>query len=123
MNSAINWFEIPSLDIERAATFYETILDVKLRREDFGGIPNAVFPADQDAVGGAVIQSDARPSQDGAVLYLNARSIAHLEAAVSKTPAAGGSVVMPKTSIGPIGWIAMVVDTEGNRIGFHCDVE
>jgi predicted enzyme related to lactoylglutathione lyase len=33
---AINWFEIPSIDLERAATFYEKLFDRKIRREHFG---------------------------------------------------------------------------------------
>ena len=123
MNNAINWFEIPSTDLERAAKFYETVLDVTLRRELFEAVPNAVFPADEGSVGGAVIQSHERPSKDGVIPYLNARSIAKLDAALAKTPAAGGSVVMPKTSIGPMGWIAVIIDTEGNRVGLHCEAE
>ena len=121
MNNAINWFEIPSTDLERAAKFYETVLDVTLRRELFEAVPNAVFPADEGGVGGAVIQSHEHPRKGGVIPYLNARSIANLDAALTKTPAAGGSVVLPKTSIGPMGWIAVIVDTEGNRIGLHCE--
>ncbi|MBX3082161.1 MAG: VOC family protein [Anaerolineae bacterium] len=123
MNNAINWFEIPSLDIDRAVKFYDTILDITLRRENFMGTPHAIFPAnrEQDGVAGAVIQSDARPSKDGAVLYLNTGTESNMEAALTKTPAAGGSVVLPKTSIGPMGWIAVIVDTEGNRVGLHCE--
>lgn len=28
--NAINWFEIPVTDIDRAKTFYETILNIKM---------------------------------------------------------------------------------------------
>jgi predicted enzyme related to lactoylglutathione lyase len=31
----------------------------------------------------------------------------------------GGRIHMPKTSIGQYGHIALVTDTEGNRIGLH----
>ena len=125
MISAINWFEIPSLDIDRAVKFYDTILDVTLRRENFMGTPHGIFPADRDAGGatGAVIQSEARPGKDGTTLYLNAYSLANLDAALAKTPGAGGSVLTPKTSIGPMGWIALIIDTEGNRVGLHCEAE
>jgi predicted enzyme related to lactoylglutathione lyase len=32
---------------------------------------------------------------------------------------AGGTVVMPKTSIGPNGFMAFFTDTEGNRVAMH----
>ena len=32
---------------------------------------------------------------------------------------AGGKMVMPKTDIGPPGFIAIMVDTEGNSVGLH----
>jgi predicted enzyme related to lactoylglutathione lyase len=38
---------------------------------------------------------------------------------LARVPAAGGTVVLPKTEIGPHGFIAHILDTEGNRIGLH----
>jgi predicted enzyme related to lactoylglutathione lyase len=32
---------------------------------------------------------------------------------------AGGQVIMPKTNIGENGFIAMFMDTEGNRVALH----
>ena len=34
---------------------------------------------------------------------------------------AGGKVMMPKTDIGPPGFIAVMVDTEGNSVGLHSE--
>ena len=34
--NAINWFEIPCEDLERATNFYETMLGAKMQRESFG---------------------------------------------------------------------------------------
>jgi predicted enzyme related to lactoylglutathione lyase len=123
MSSAITWFEIPSTDIDRAVKFYETILDVKLSRENFLGIPHGIFPADreQGGIAGAIIQSDTRPGKDGVVLYLNTRTEANLESALVKASTAGGSVAVPKTSLGPQGFFAVITDTEGNRVGLHCN--
>jgi predicted enzyme related to lactoylglutathione lyase len=38
---------------------------------------------------------------------------------LSRVEAAGGSVVMPKTSIGENGYMAIFLDTEGNRVALH----
>jgi uncharacterized protein len=117
---AINWFEIPAADFERATAFYNTILDATLRVEVQGGIPNAVFPYDSDgdrAVGGSVVfNPHMRPSADGALVYLNMTGM--LDAVLSRVAGAGGKVLMPKTDT-PFGSIAMILDSEGNRVGLH----
>jgi predicted enzyme related to lactoylglutathione lyase len=80
----------------------------------------ALFPYDQGArgVGGALVKDVRfRPSPDGAVVYLDAGS--GLDGCLQRAQAAGGKVVMPRTDIGAPGFIAMIVDTEGNRVGLH----
>ena len=49
--NAINWFEIPAADYERAVAFYEGLLGAALHREDMGG--------QQIASVGKVIQTQA----------------------------------------------------------------
>jgi hypothetical protein len=115
--NAVNWFEIATTDIERAARFYERILDVKLRRELFGGVPHAIFPGDDEGVHGALVHDKTlQPGSTGTRVYLNAPK---LDEALARTPEAGGRVVMPRTSIGKNGYIAMIVDTEGNTVALH----
>jgi uncharacterized protein len=116
--NAINWFEIPVRDLDRAVTFYEAVLGVKLKREVFGGKPMALFPFADPGVGGALIVDPRRPpSSEGALVYLNAGS--RLELALTGVAAARGEVVLPKTHIGDPGHIAIVRDTEGNLVGLH----
>ena len=62
MNNVINWFEIPVADMDRAQTFYESVLARKLRREDFGGITLTVFPYDEPATGGCLQAGAAAPA-------------------------------------------------------------
>ncbi len=120
MANAINWFEIPSVDFERAVTFYNTILGIELRKELFNSVPNAIFPGSETEVAGAVIQDDnVRPSTSGAVIYLNAGNADNLDNVISRIGTAGGKVLLPKTDIGDPGFIALLLDTEGNRVGLH----
>ena len=118
MKNAIHWFEIPTLDLPRASAFYEAVLDLSLKQEDFGDTPMAIFPADEEGVAGALV-FDARrtPSMKGALVYLDATD--KLDACLSRVAGARGEVVLPKTSIGPQGFIALVRDTEGNCVGLH----
>ncbi|MES2772639.1 MAG: VOC family protein [Bacteroidota bacterium] len=121
--SAISWFEIPATDLDRATKFYETLFDVQLIVMDMPNIKMRMFPvADmQNDIGGAVVQSEGffTPSDSaGVLIYLNGNP--DLQLVLDKVEAAGGKVFLPKTEISPdYGYMAVIIDTEGNRIGLH----
>ena len=116
--NAINWFEIPTRDLDRADRFYTQVLGTPLTRETFLGVPHAIFPFEQKAgVGGALVHSpEHRPSEQGAVLYLHT---AQLDACLGRVQKAGGAVVKGRTEIGPMGSFAWIRDSEGNVVGLH----
>jgi uncharacterized protein len=119
MAHAINWFEIPATNFERAKTFYEAILDITMLLP-FPGMKYAMFSADMqngEISGGLVEETGYTPSQTGALIYLNGGE--DLAVPLSKVEAAGGTIIVPKTSIGANGFMAQFIDTEGNRIAFH----
>lgn len=120
--NALNWFEVPAKDINRARKFYESIFNMKM--DDMGemmGMKMVSFPAEMGngKVSGALVQGPMHvPSTDGAVVYLNANP--SIQQVIDKIEANGGKVVMPKTQISPeIGCMAFFVDTEGNRMALH----
>ncbi|MGK2862311.1 MAG: VOC family protein [Chitinophagaceae bacterium] len=123
MKSAISWFEIPSKDLERASQFYETIFDISLIPLDLPNIKMRMFPVEDQmtGIGGAIVQSDGfhKPSStDGPLIYLNGNP--DVQKVLDKVASAGGSIVVPKTEISPeYGFMAVILDTEGNRIGLH----
>ena len=117
MKNAINHFELPVRDMDRALACYETLLGAPLRRELFGGLPYALFPHEEPGVSGALVQDPKRSPGAGALVYLNAGT--ELDAILSRAERAGASVLLPKTAIGPEGSIALLRDTEGNTIGFN----
>jgi uncharacterized protein len=122
MNNAISWFEIPATDLDRATKFYETIFGVSLIVMDLPAIKMRMFPIkDNMGVGGAVVSSDGfhKPSAtDGPLIYLNGNP--DVQGVLDKVEAAGGKIIVPKTEISPdYGYMAVFIDTEGNRIGLH----
>lgn len=119
MQTKINWFEIPSTDFSRAVKFYETIFDSELKVEDFGGNPMGIFTAaDGNGVGCVVHGEHFVPSENGAVLYLDATPA--LDQVLERIEAAGGRVVMNKMELPrELGYIAHFIDTEGNRLALH----
>ena len=62
------------------------------------------------------------PSREGTLVYLNTHGEAALAEVLARVVPAGGRVMMPKTSIGPQGFIAVIEDTEHNRVGLHAEV-
>jgi len=120
MKNVINWFEIFVNELDRACAFYEKVLGVRLRREDFLGKPMAIFPKDEGGVGGALVRDTGHAvGGDACVVYLDATG--KLDACLDRVSGARGAVVLPRTSIGPAGFIALLRDTEGNIVGLHSE--
>ncbi len=121
--SAISWFEIPATDLNRATAFYENIFGIQLIVMDMPNIKMRMFPIGDmmSDIGGAVVDSGGfhKPSgTDGVLIYLNGNPDVQL--VLDKVEAAGGKVLLPKTEISPeFGYMALIADTEGNRIGLH----
>ena len=65
--------------------------------------------------GGASVEN--QPSAQGPLLYFNCQG--RLDLAVAAVEAKGGKVLKPKHPIGPYGFRAVVLDSEGNRIALH----
>jgi predicted enzyme related to lactoylglutathione lyase len=118
MSNALNWFEIPAADFDRATKFYGTILAAKLEAVDMGpDYQMAMFPS-EEGVGGAIMAGEGyAPSTAGSLVYLNGGE--DLTTVLDRVEAAGGQIVAPKTEIGENGFVAYFIDSEGNRVGLH----
>ena len=118
---AISWFEITVEDYKRAKSFYEKILDTELGEMHSGETTLAMLPSGPapESIGGALVKTpQTKPSEDGSVVYLNANP--DLRTVLDRVVQAGGSVFIPKTSIGPdMGYFAQFKDSEGNRVGLY----
>lgn len=122
--STLNWFEIPTTDLERARTFYETIFGIALKHDSTDRNDSMyIFPVDRDparpAMTGALIhRPQQQPGPGGTVPYLNCNGI--LPEVFARIERAGGTVLMPLTPVpGGQGTFACITDTEGNTIGLH----
>ena len=79
-----------------------------------------MLPADMQngGIGGGIVQGDGYvPSAEGVLIYLNGGE--DLNGPLSKAEQAGGKILLPKTSIGGNGFMALFFDTEGNKIALH----
>lgn len=119
MENFISWFEIPTLDINRAITFYSEIFGIEIQTMDMGEHKMGMFPSDDINASGTLIYGEGyEPTTKGIVVYLNGGD--DLQNILSKVEAAGGQIIVPKTVITPeYGYYAYFLDTEGNKIGLH----
>jgi uncharacterized protein len=121
--NAISWFEIPAIDLSRAQKFYETIFNIQMIPFDTPNFQMRMFPVEDmmSGIGGAISKAEGfyKPSAtDGPLVYLNANP--DVQKVLDKIEAAGGKIVVPKTQISPeFGYMAVFVDTEGNRVALH----
>ncbi len=119
MNNPVVWFEIYVQDMERAKTFYETMLGVTLSKLAGTEVEMWSFPGGPEGGGasGSLVKMPGCPSGGNSVLVYFSCADCAVEAA--RAAKAGGRVEREKFPIGQYGHIALVVDTEGNMIGLH----
>lgn len=119
MKNLISIVEIPAIDFSRAVTFYQAILDVSIEEADMQGTQMGVFPSDGESVSVVLVKGDEyKTTVDGTMVYFNGGD--DLQIVLEKIESNGGKIVVPKTEITPeMGFFAMFMDTEGNKLGLH----
>ena len=117
----VGWFEIYVQDLHRAKKFYETVLGTELTKLELPTpeLEMLAFPMNMGVEGasGALVKMEGCPSGGMGTLVYFSSDDCGIE--TSRVETAGGKVFKPKMSIGPYGFIALAIDTEGNTIGFH----
>lgn len=111
----IVWADVPVQDLRRAGAFYAAVLSnhVTYEQDETGDF---ALLDHQDGNGGCLVL-DGTPSANGPLVYFNVNG--RLQAAVEQVVPLGGQVLLPPHSIGPHGYRAIILDSEGNRIALH----
>ena len=118
----VGWFDIYVDDMDRAQTFYETVLETELAPMDDPNDDSVIMRTFVDdfashGAGGALVKlAHASPGIGGSMVYF---SCDDCEVEQGRVEAAGGHIARPKFSIGDHGFVSLAMDTEGNMIGFH----
>jgi predicted enzyme related to lactoylglutathione lyase len=122
MANPIGWVEIPVTDMDRAIQFYNAVMGWDIQATPMGGVTMGWFPFDQEdttgASGALLLNENYIPSKtDGPVVYFSCASVQNW---LDNVEPAGGSIMQGKTQISPEhGYMALIIDSEGNRIAFH----
>lgn len=121
---AINWFEIPVADFDRAKKFYESIFDYTMPENQMGPARMGflLYSMESGGRGGAIVHNPGfyTPSANGTLVYLNCEP--DLQVMLDRVEGAGGKVQQQKTKVAEnesLGYWALILDTEGNRVALH----
>lgn len=111
--------EIPTTDLKRAISFYKAILSVEIEEAEMGDVKMGILPGETGTVSVVLANgSDYHPTMEGSLLYLNGGE--DLQPILNKIEPNGGKIIIPKTQITPeMGFFALFIDTEGNKMGLH----
>lgn len=134
MSTVVVWVDIPVKDMERARKFYEHLLGNPIEEMPGSeGTSALLMPmgtgsemdvsADLATAGSSMgfegqdIRMTEPSTTHGPVIYLSAKG--DIDGMLERAVQAGGKVHAPKQDFGQMGgWLALIVDTEGNLIGF-----
>lgn len=97
MKNAINWFEIPVKNFNRAKSFYATLFDEDIQEMPHPSYKYGMLPCDMQngGVGGGIVEGDGfEPSMNGPLIYLNGGE--DLSVPLSKLEAAGAKFFCQK---------------------------
>ncbi len=117
------WTDIPVINLDRAIKFYSAILGKEVRKMSEAGFEYGLLPHEEEnasgclCVSGDSVGNKNQPSQTGPLIYLSVEG--RLNEAVKTVKANGGKVLNEKQQIGPHGFRAIIVDSEGNRLALH----
>ncbi len=119
MSNRTVWVDIPVIDLDRAIAFYSAVLGEPVTKEGGPGFAFGLLPhAEGEAAGCLYLPGEENaPSRTGPLVYLNAEG--RLPAAAEAAVTQGGQLLQPVHPMGPHGYRAIVLDTEGNRIALH----
>ena len=121
----VGWFEIYVHEMPRAKAFYERVLAralIPLPTEGIEGPSTEMYAfamneATTPGASGALVKMEGfAPNGNGVVVYFSCEDCA---TEAGRVEAAGGSLQQGKFPIGPYGFCALAVDTEGNTFGLH----
>lgn len=133
MSNVVVWVDIPVKDMQRARKFYEHLLDNSIdEMPGSEGTQALLMPmgtgsetdvsADLSTAGSAMgfdgpgIRMNEPSSTHGPIIYLSAQD--DIDGMLERAVQAGGTIHAPKQDFGQMGgWLALIVDTEGNLIG------
>ncbi len=115
MNNRVVHFEIPCNNPEKTIEFFKTVFGWSFQK----------FGTEEYWI--AITGDDKLPGINGAIMkkrdpnqpITNSIDVVNLDKAMEDIEKAGGKIVVPKTPIPTVGWLAYFTDPDGNIHGVY----
>ena len=123
MDHTVVHFEIPADDIEKLSRFYSRLFNWKIIHSPIEGMDYWVIqtvPTDdkgmpqRPGVNGGMFPKQPEQKDLNAVNYI---TVENIDEYLEKVMNLDGKVLMPKQKVPTVGYIALVMDPEGNQFG------
>lgn len=123
MSHTVCWVDLPVSDLDRGISFYSKVLDRSLEKQEYEGTAFAFFAHEKGEVAGCLVEKgkNMEPKTDGPLIYFSVNG--RLDQAIELAEQNGGTIKEAKHSIGPHGFRAIIMDSEGNRVALHSETE
>lgn len=121
IQNRVVWCDIPVADLDRAIAFYRGVLGIGVDKMEFNGMVFALFEHSDGSGGSLLFEPAYSGCANGPLLYLNVDR--RIRDAVAQVEKLGGKVLKATHPIGPHGFRAIVLDSEGTRIALHSNVD
>lgn len=118
----INWFEIPTNDINKSKVFYEGVFNISMAYYEQKDEKLAFFPwnGDYKVNTETLIESEGHePSKNGVMVFFDANP--DLDVVLNRALKLGATLVHAKKDVGENGYLAVISDLDGNSIGLHAN--
>ncbi len=116
--NTVGWFDVPVKKLSRAIDFYSSVLNEKIEITKYESHEFAMIPCENDGVTGCLVETkETNPSENGLLLYFSVEG--RIDDAIEKAVEMGGKLLLKKEQIGPWGYRAVILDSEGNKIALH----
>ena len=119
MASRFVWVDIPVMNLDRAVRFYAAVIGMEVTIQNTPDFSFALFPHEGEETGGCLVPEGGgnAPCANGPLVYVNVEG--RMKEAVDAARAHGGGIVEEPHAIGPHGFRAVIIDSEGNRVALH----
>ena len=114
MSNKIMWLELASTDIPGSAKFYGDLFGWPIIRAEEMDYTMTGFEDDQTGVGFSPVDEAQGVTAGSVLVYVY---VADIDATIARAKELGAPIILDKTEIPTVGWMAVFGDPGDNRIG------
>jgi uncharacterized protein len=114
MDNRIFWLEMASTDIPGSVKFYQELLGWPIVRDEEMDYTMTAFERGETGVGFSPVDEEQGVTPGSVLVYVD---VPDVDATIARAKELGAPIIVDKTEIPTVGWMAVFGDPGGNRIG------